>query len=76
MLHFCRYVDTKSISKGSLCRAAAGCVTSILAALRMCLQVMWTTKSITKDIFAVLMQRAPAGMDVEAARSALAQVRH
>ncbi len=38
-------------------------------------QVLWTTKAITQDIFAVLMQRAPAGMDVEGVRAALAQVR-
>ncbi|KAI7843642.1 hypothetical protein COHA_002881 [Chlorella ohadii] len=37
--------------------------------------VMWTTKAITQDIFAVLMQRAPVGMDVEGVRAALAQVR-
>ncbi|PRW39381.1 Cation efflux system related [Chlorella sorokiniana] len=36
--------------------------------------VLWTTKAITKDIFAVLMQRAPAGVDVEAVRRALGQV--
>ena len=39
------------------------------------LQVLWTTKAITKDIFMVLMERAPAGMDMEAVRAALAQVR-
>ena len=41
----------------------------------MFLQVLWTTKAITEDTFAVLMERAPARMDVEAARSALVQVR-
>ena len=39
------------------------------------LQVLRTTKAITKDIFMVLMERAPAGMDMDAVRAALAQVR-